>query len=174
MNEIKTEMVRRAATNVLYQIDEDAFDAWLASHDQAIRDEVTKEVMHEQWPTPKKLIQAAWDRSYSVPGGRTIPARTPILIRNSCGLDYWPDGLPDATTIRPDAIYELRILSPLPPVIPEGTQVVRASTKDCDVRRPLVATMSPPGAWRDGDGDVYHGDDLIDPIPTAFESEARS
>ena len=174
MNEIKTEMVRRAATNVLYQIDEDAFDAWLASHDQAIRDDATEEFMHEHFPTPQQLIEAALDHAYPVPVGRTIPANTPVLVDNSYGFDYHSHGFTHDMTVRRDAICTFRTLAPLTPVIPEGTQAVWASTKDCDVRRPMVHAIQHPRSWRDGDGDVYHDDQLIDPVPIPDEVEEES
>ncbi len=95
MKEITTGMVCRAATSTaqLFRLDPADFDAWMADHDQGIRDEALEEVMHEQWPTPQQLIGAAWDRAYEVPEGRTIPAGMPHLRHFLTGsIDYRPQG----------------------------------------------------------------------------------
>lgn len=48
-----------------------------------------------------------------------------------------------------------------------------ASTEDCDVRRVLVLSEEPIGDmlryWRDGDGDEYRDEQLIDPVPIPKE-----
>jgi hypothetical protein len=175
MNEIKTEMVRRAATNVLYQIDEDAFDAWLASHDQAIRDDATEEFMHEHFPTPQQLIEAALDHAYPVPVGRTIPANTPVLVDNSYGFDYHSHGFTHDMTVRRDAICTFRTLDPLPPLIPDDCMTVWAS---CDhtpgLGRTIWQRSNDAKTWfalDPADGGWYEKQlsDLINPKPVPEE-----
>jgi hypothetical protein len=134
------------------------FDRWLAAHDQGVRDAMTA----------KEHLEAAWDAAYPVPANGRIPKGTKCLTRYvgqdvvtaeaGCDLRGGPD---------------IRTLEPLPPLIPDGTPAVWASTKDCDGRRVLVLSEEPIGDmlryWRDGDGDEYRDEQLIDPAPIPKE-----
>lgn len=138
------------------------FDEWLESHDAEVRNEA---IIARDTRTPAELIQAAWKAAYPVPANGRIPKGTKCLTRYvgqdvvtaeaGCDLRGGPD---------------IRTLDPLPPVIPDGTPAVWASTSDgIDTRRVLVLTEYVDRTWRDGEGDTYHDDDLIDPVPIPEE-----
>ncbi|QCV95655.1 hypothetical protein [Acidipropionibacterium acidipropionici] len=167
-NELNTYDVRCAALSDFSTVNSHDFDEWLESHDAEVRNEA---IIARDTRTPADLIQAAWEAAYPTTG-RMIPARTPHIRHHLYGaMTYEASGtlgdIPGGENVR--------TLEPLPPLIPEGTPAVWASTKGCDVRRVLVLSEEPTGDilryWRDGDGDEYADADLIDPVPIPEEGE---
>ncbi len=144
------------------------FDRWLAAHDQGIRDAVKPPAM-----TAREHQEAAFDGAFPVQENQVIPAHTPLFSRDigdGGATLYLPDGLSTPRIQTSSSGCEYRTLDPLPPLIPEGTPALWASTEDCDVRRvlALACNRSIPAdrrIWRDGDGDTYRDAELIDPVP---------
>jgi hypothetical protein len=152
-----------------FACDTGSFDEWLESHDAEVRNETAA-------MTAREHLEAAWDAAYPLPEGRKLPAGTPYVckrgpVERHTRIIFWPNG------DRFENAYgeDIRTLTPLPPLIPEGTPAVWASTKDCEGRRVLVLSEEPIGDmlryWRDGDGDEYTDPQLIDPVPIPKEGE---
>jgi hypothetical protein len=157
--------------DAFFSIDSSDFDEWLESHDAEVRNEA---IIARDTRTSAELIEAAWDAAYEVPEGRTIPAGTPTVMKYKDGTIMWnmKGSTYEIEFIETDRI---RTLEPLPPVIPDGTPAVWASTKDCEGRRVLVLSEEPIGDmlrhWRDGDGDEYRDEQLINPVPIPKEGD---
>lgn len=106
-------------------------------------------------------------KMYRVPEGVTIPKGTPLMrnLGDTCLTAM--DGFDEDVTV--GGGFEYRTFIPLMPAIPGGTPGVWAGTFDCSMRRILVDTANWSSIndrhWRDGDGDTYRDDDLVDPIP---------
>ena len=153
-----------------------SFNEWLESHDTEVRAETLEDVMHDRVAdlTPDELIQAAWDAAYPVPEGRTIPAGTPNVMKYKDGTIMW-NVMGSTYEIEFIETDRIRTLDPLPPLIPDGTPAVWASTVDYGVRRVLTLSEEHPGDipryWRDGGGDTYRDADLIDPVPITKEAQ---
>lgn len=121
--------------------------------------------------TPADLIEAAWDAAYPVPEGRKIPANTGYLSwRNGECVGIYSKGVSYDMPVR-DGYLERRTLDPLPPVIPEGCDLVWAGNPD----RRVVWHRDPsnPDRWNGydvaGHAANLHRDNLIDPKPVPEE-----
>lgn len=153
------------------------FDEWLESHDAEVRMDA---IIARDTRTTDELLRAAWNAACPVPEERdasSIPADARIIWRMGIGHDYdvYVGIAGDMSADLPQMIAygTVRTLAPLPPVIPDDCIAVWASTKDCDGRRVLVLSEEPIGNmlrhWRDGDGDEYRDEQLIDPAPIPKE-----
>lgn len=147
----------------------DDFDAWLS---KTVNDaECAGRDAWAETQTPADLIVAAWDRAYPIPEGRTIPAHTGFIERNSRdgAIEFFPSGFSDAIRGHVGSM-DRRTLSPLPTLIPDDCPAVWASTYNGPERRVLV--LYSPGAtrhWVAADGDLFEDSDLIDPRPIPQE-----
>lgn len=141
------------------------FDRWLDAHDQCIRDAVKPPEL-----TAKEHLEAAFEAANPVPANGRIPKGTKYLTR--CGGQ---DVVTAEAGIDLRGGPDIRTLTPLPPLIPEGTPAVWASTSDDREIRPLVLSTEFPAMstryWRDGDGSSYTDSQLIDPVPIHKEGE---
>jgi len=155
--------------DAFFSINSSDFDEWLESHDAEVRNEAPA-------MTAREHMEAAWEAAHEVPEGRKLPAGTPYVckrgpVEGRIRISFWPNGDRFENAYSDD----VRTLDPLPPLIPEGTPAVWASTEGCDVRRVLVLSEEPIGDmlryWRDGDGDEYRDEQLIDPVPIPKEGD---
>lgn len=157
---LNTYDVRCAALSDYGGINSHDFDEWLESHDAEVRNETPA-------MTAREHLEAAWDAAYPVPANGRIPKGTKYLTQYvgqdvvtaeaGCDLRGGPD---------------IRTLDPLPPLIPDGTPAVWASTSDgIRVRRILVNTDHITRQWIDMYDTTYADADLIDPVPIPKEGE---
>lgn len=152
--------------DAIFSIYSSDFDEWLKFHDAEVRMDA---IIARDTRTPAELLQAAWDAAYPVPEGRTIPGGTPNVMKYKDSTIMW-NVMGSTYEIEFIETDRIRTLEPLPPVIPDGTPAVWASTSDgILVRRILVNTDHITRQWIDMYDTKYTDEQLIDPVPIPEE-----
>lgn len=150
-----------------FACDTGSFDEWMKAHDAEVRMDA---IIARDTRTPADLIQAAWDAAYPVPEGRDVPPGVPIIARRKdrqirVHTYGWLYGV--------NPHMEVRTLEPLPPVIPEGTPAVWASSDEDPLRSVWIRDARAVDAWVAvtvlGEVMRVHTNDLIDPKPVPEE-----
>ena len=153
--------------------DVEDFDLWLESFEEKVTTGVPGELSANAKDDLKDmenidLYNMLRERMYRVPEGVTIPKGTPLMRSlGDIGTEVKLYGFDEDVTV--GGGFEYRTFTPLMPAIPGGTPGVWAGTFDCSMRRILVDTANwsfiNDRRWRDGDGDTYRDNELVDPIP---------
>ena len=101
-------------------------DNGVTLHEQAIGHLADTRAAHEETYDASMFIQAAWNAAHPVPETvPVVPARTPMMTRNSKGISYVENGFSFPLKMRDDNDIEFRTLTPLPEPKPEPWETAR-------------------------------------------------